>query len=319
MYIRSFAVAQDDKSVLYFCVMSVLTATENHVIPSYRLVTLDGGKPAMIEVHEANGVDVIIEDAFLLPHRKDYYFFAFVEVGDSRHWIDFNSYTVKPGHFYFTVPQQIHLKEESKPVKGYIAGFTEEFLSLEENRMLRQLPLIQNPANGHEIVLSAEDITYVEDIMRKMTQEYKVGGAWQNQMLASWLRVLIIYLSRLYNEQYGESKITKNHHLLKSFQELIGENHTQLHDVAAYANLLNLTPGYLNDVVKQQSGKTAISHIHNRLVVEAKRKLLHTDLSVKQIADELGFEDAAYFNRFFKRLTDSTPAAFRQQIREMYS
>lgn len=299
--------------------MSVLTAAENHTIKSYPLVTLDGGKPTMIEIHAANGVDVIIEDAFLLPHRKDYYFFAFVEQGNSRHWIDFTSYTVKPGHFYFTIPQQIHLKEESKPVKGYIAGFTEEFLLLEENRMLRQLPIIQNPADVHEIVLGAEEIVYIEDIMRKMAHEYKTGGAWQNQMLASWLRVLIIYLSRIYTEQFGQSKITPNQFLLKNFQELIGENHTQLHDVAAYANLLNLSPGYLNDQVKQQSGKTAISHIHSRLVVEAKRKLLHTDLSVKQIADELGFEDAAYFNRFFKRLTDSTPIAYRQQIREMYS
>jgi AraC family transcriptional activator of pobA len=299
--------------------MPTLTVPEKYIIPSYPLVTIDGGKPTMIEVHEANGVDVIIEDAFLLPHRKDYYFFAFVEEGDSRHWIDFTSYTIKPGHFYFTVPQQIHLKEESKPVKGYIAGFTEEFLLLEENRMLRQLPIIQNPTGAHEIVLSAEEVIYIEDVMRKMANEYKTGGAWQNQMLASWLRVLIIYLSRIYTEQFGESNVTQNHYLLKNFQELIGENHTQLHDVAAYASMLNLTPGYLNDVIKQQSGKTAISHIHNRLVVEAKRKLLHTDLSVKQIADELGFEDAAYFNRFFKRITDATPMAYRQQIREMYS
>jgi AraC family transcriptional activator of pobA len=317
LYIRSFSHAQDDK--LEHRIMSVLAATDNHVIPSYPLVTLDSGKPAMIEVHEANGIDIIIDDAFLLPHRKDYYFFAFIERGNSRHWIDFLPYTVKPGHFYFTVPQQVHLKEESTPVKGYIAGFTEEFLSLEENRMLRRLPIIQNPAGAHELVLNDADMLYIEDVMRKMTDEFNAGGTWQNQMLTSWLRVLVIYLSRLYNEQYGESKITKNYCLLKDFQELIGENHAKLHDVATYANLLNLTPGYLNDVVKQQSGKTAISHIHNRLVVEAKRKLLHTDLSVKQVADELGFEDAAYFNRFFKRLTDSTPVAFRQQIREMYS
>jgi AraC family transcriptional activator of pobA len=299
--------------------MPVLTAPEKNIIPSYPLVTINGGTPAMIEVHEANGVDIIIDPVFLQPHRKDYYFFAFVEQGGSRHWIDFVPYTVRPGHFYFTVPQQVHLKEETKPVKGFVAGFTEEFLLLEENRMLRQLPVIQNPAGAHEIVLSDEDIAYIADVMRKMTDEFNAGGSWQNQMLTSWLRVLVIYLSRLYNEQFGESKITQNHCLLKSFQELIGEHHAELHDVAAYANLLNLTPGYLNDVVKQQSGKTAINHIHNRLVVEAKRKLLHTDLSVKQIADELGFEDAAYFNRFFKRLTESTPMAFRQQIREMYS
>jgi AraC family transcriptional activator of pobA len=299
--------------------MSVLTAPEKYIIPSYPLVAIDSGEPAMIVVREANGVDIIIDDAFLLPHRKDYYFFAFIEQGDSRHWIDFMPYTIKPGHFYFTVPQQVHLKEESMPVKGFIAGFTDEFLSLEENRMLRRLPIIQNPAGAHELVLSPADIVYIEDVMRKMADEFNAGGAWQNQMLTSWLRVLVIYLSRLYTAQFGEHSITKNYCLLKSFQELIGEHHAELHDVAAYANQLNITPGYLNDVVKQQSGKTAISHIHNRLVVEAKRKLLHTDLSVKQIADELGFEDAAYFNRFFKRLTESTPIAFRQQIREMYS
>jgi len=299
--------------------MSLSIVPEKSIIPSYPLVALNGDKPTMIAVHEANGIDVTIDPAFLLPHRKGYYFFAFVEEGGSRHWIDFMPYTISPGHFYFTIPQQVHLKEESKPMKGFVACFTEEFLLLEENRMLRQLPVIQNPADAHEIVLSAEDRVYIKDVMHKMTLEFNAGGSWQNQMLSSWLRVLVIYLSRLYTGQFGDSNINKSHYLLKNFQELISERHAELHDVAAYASLLNLTPGYLNDVVKQQSGKTAISHIHNRLVVEAKRKLLHTDQSVKQIANELGFEDAAYFNRFFKRLADRTPIAFRQQIREMYS
>jgi AraC family transcriptional activator of pobA len=152
LYIRSFAVAQDDKPVLYLCTMSVLAATENHVIPSYPLVTLDGGKPAMIEVHEANGIDVIIEDAFLLPHRKDYYFFAFIERGRQPPLDRFFTHTLlSPGISILPFPNRVHLKEESTPVKGYIAGFTEEFLSLEENRMLRRLPVIQNPAGAHEI------------------------------------------------------------------------------------------------------------------------------------------------------------------------
>ncbi|MFD0793002.1 helix-turn-helix domain-containing protein [Mucilaginibacter litoreus] len=298
--------------------MPAIAAAEKVDIRRFPLTTLQGD-PAQIVVYEANGRDVIIDTAFLQPHRKDYYFFAFVEEGNSRHWVDFTAYTIKPGHFYFTVPHQVHLKEESKPIKGFVASFTEEFLMLEENRMLRRLPIIQNPAGGHELVLNRQDIAYIKDVMAKMVAEKQHGGDWHNQMLTSWLRVLVIYLSRLYNEQFGEHCITKSYCLLKSFQELIGDHHKQLHDVTAYANLLNITPGYLNDIVKQQSGKTAISHIHNRLAVEAKRKLLHTDLSVKQIADELGFEDAAYFNRFFKRLTDTTPVSYRQQIREMYS
>lgn len=299
--------------------MSVLVAPEKSIITNYPLLN-DDGSPAMIKVRESNGIEAIIDPGFLLPHRKEYYLFAFVEQGNSRHWIDDTPYTVKPGHFYFTIPQQIHLKEEICPMQGWVAYFSEEFLMLEENRMLRQLPIIQNPAGAHELVLSAEDIAYLKDVMRKMHTEFVNEGTWHNQMLTSWLRVLVIYLSRLYNQQFGEScKITQGQCLLKSFQQLISEHHTHMHDVTAYANLLNLTPGYFTDVIKQQSGKTPISHIHNRLLVEAKRRLLHTELSVKQIADELGFDDAAYFNRFFKRLADDTPAVYRHKIREMYN
>ncbi|RFZ90682.1 helix-turn-helix domain-containing protein [Mucilaginibacter conchicola] len=298
--------------------MPTLLAPEK--IIGYPLVTLTG-EPASIVVYEANGVDIVIDPAFLKPHRKDYYFFAFVEQGSSRHWIDFLPYTVKPKHMYFTVPQQVHLKEESTPIKGYVASFTAEFLMLEENRILRNLPIIRNPSATHELTLTDEDYKYLEDVMSKMAAEYTAGGDWQNHMLTSWLRVMLIYLSRLYNEQFGDHKVTQNYCLclFKKFQELIGEHYATTHDVATYADLLNITPGHLNDSVKQHSGKTAISHIHDRLIVEAKRSMLHTDLSVKQIADELGFEDAAYFNRFFKRLTDLTPMAFRHQIREMYN
>lgn len=298
--------------------MSVLTAPEK--IIAYPLTTLAGNRTD-ITVYAANGVDIVIDAAFLKPHRKDYFFMALVEQGDSRHWIDFLPYTIKPRHFYFTVPQQVHLKEESKPMKGYVLSFTEAFLMLEENRTLRNLPIITNPLSMHELVLSDDDHAYLKDVLSKLTAEYNAGGVWQNQMLASWLRVALIYLSRLYNEQFGEHRVTQNYclSLFRKFQELIGEQYATTHDVATYANFLNITPGHLNDSVKQHSGKTAISHIHHRLLVEAKRSLLHTALSVKEIADQLGFEDAAYFNRFFKRLTDTTPMSFRQQIREMYN
>ena len=299
--------------------MPVLTAPEKNLVPSYPLLQSKTGEPLLIEVRETNGMDIIIEPAFLLPHRKDFYLFVFVEQGNSRHWVEFIPYTVRPAHFYFTTPQQILLKEDTKPMKGFVVTFTEEFLLLEENRLLRQLPLIQNPAGAHELALAAGDMIYIADVMRKMQAEYEAGDNWGNQMLTSWLRVLVIYLSRLYTEQFGENKISTGYYLLNHFQQLIAQRHAKLHEVAAYADLLNITPGHLNEMVKQQSGKTAISHIHNRLSVEAKRKLLHTDLSVKQIADELGFEDAAYFNRFFKRLNDTTPAAYRSTIREMYS
>lgn len=295
--------------------MSILTVTEKSVIPSY---PLSQNSSTMIEVREARGEASKLAEDFLIPHRKDYYLFVFVKKGNSRHWIDFIPYTLKPNTFYFTVPQQVHLKEDSGPMQGFFACFTEAFLELEENSMLRQLPIIQNPKDGHELILSAQDVLFIEDLMKKMLNEFNASNSWRNQMLISWLKILVIYLSRLYTEQFNEVSTSQHQPLVKSFQKLIGQHYHHLHDVASYARMVNLSPGYLNDLVKQQSGKTAITHIHNRLIVEARRRLLHTELSVKQIADELGFEDAAYFNRFFKRNTNITPVAYRQQIREMY-
>jgi AraC-like DNA-binding protein len=123
-------------------------------------------------------------------------------------------------------------------------------------------------------------------------------------------------MSRLYNEQYGA--VAPQKLVLQNFQALINQHYRELHSAAAYAGLLHLTPDHLNDVIKQQSGKTVLMHIHERIMVEAKRSLLHTEFSVKEIADQLGFADAAYFNRFFKRMLGVTPVLYREQIREMY-
>jgi AraC-like DNA-binding protein len=255
---------------------------------------------------------------FLVPHRKDYFMFVLVRTGSSRHWIDTTRYTLKNSSLYISSPWQIQVKEQTNPLEGIILSFTEEFLNLDESKEIRQLPAIQNPFNVHELSLQPQDFSFIEDILQKMWIEYQAGNEWRHTMLLSYLRVLSIYTSRIYTEQFSKTAATTERELLRKFKELIDEQYAELHQVADYAQLLNKSAGYLNEVIKQQSGKTAIEHIHERIMLEAKRKLLHTELSIKEITYDLGFEDVAYFTRFFKRLTEQTPAAFRQAIREMY-
>lgn len=256
---------------------------------------------------------------FLVPHRKNYYFWAFVKEGSIRHWVDMKQFTLKPNTFYFTIPPQVHLKEEAKPLTIFAVGFTEEFLALEENTQLRQLPIIQNPDNGHELVLSDADVVFIEDMLEKIYAENSnIQNDWQHTMLMSYMRVLMVYLSRLYVEQFSNADAVPERVLLKKYLDKIEENYTEHHEVACYADMLNITAGHLGDVVKAQSGRSAISHIHDRLIMESKRLLFHTDHSIKEIAFRLGFEDASYFNRFFKRLVNDTPVNYRTAIREMY-
>ena len=292
--------------------------TAETTIPKYAFEPDSATGNKFFRINKNDSVLYYRRSDFLVPHRKDYYFFAFIKKGSSRHWIDMTPYTLKDNTFYFTVPYQVHLKEETAALTGATLSFTRDFLATDENDFLKNLPIIQNPYNGHELKLNEQDLAFVEDILEKIYAEYHAKHEWQHTMLLSYTKVLLIYLSRLYMEQFSEVNQLPERLLLKKYLSHIEASYTRLHEVAAYAQLMNISAGHLSEVVKEQSGKPAIVHIHERLILEAKRLLYHTDQSIKEIAFNLGFEEASYFNKFFKRLTQQTPLQYRSAIREIY-
>jgi AraC family transcriptional activator of pobA len=258
------------------------------------------------------------EADLLLPHRKAYYLFVFAKHAPGRHWVDAVPYVRQDHALYFSSPSQILVKEEAVPFWGTRLEFTNEFLALQQNAALRNLPLIQNPHNGHELLLTAADDAVVDDLLAKLEAEHQRPGEWQHQMLSAYLTVLLTYLSRLYTEQFPGGEPSADQRLLRTYRARIEENFRELHEVSAYAALLHISAGHLSEVVKAQSGRSAIKHLHERLVLEAKRLLFYTPQSLKELAFDLGFSDASYFNRFFKRETGLTPAEYRANIRKMY-
>ncbi|MGI4835423.1 MAG: AraC family transcriptional regulator [Janthinobacterium lividum] len=254
----------------------------------------------------------------LLPHRKAYYMLVFVKQGRGRHWVDAVPYARQDRALYFSSPSQLLVKEEPTPFWGTRLTFTSEFLALQQNAALRHLPLIQNPQNGHELLLTPADEAVVDDLLAQLAAEHQRPGEWQHPMLSAYLTVLLTYLSRLYTEQFPGGEPSADQRLLRTYRASIEENYRELHEVGAYAELLHISAGHLSEVVKAQSGRSAIKHLHERLVLEAKRLLCYTPQSLKELAFDLGFSDASYFNRFFKRETGVTPAEYRASIRKMY-
>lgn len=288
------------------------------IIPKYAFEPDEATGNTLFRINQNDCFTNYRRSDMLVPHRKSYYFMSFVRMGSSRHWIDQVPYVLKSDTFYFTVPQQVHMKEASEPFTGITMSFTEEFLSLDESGALKKLPIIQNPDNGHELSLSAEDVKFVDDLLTKILNEYNTKSQWQQSMLLAYMKVLLIYLSRLYTQQLTDANVLPGRALFNNYLAHIDTWYKQYHEVGYYASLMNLSAGHLSELIKTQSGRPAIAHIHERLIVEARRLLFHTERSVKEIAFELGFEDSSYFNRFFKRLTGDTPAAYRQTTREMY-
>jgi AraC-like DNA-binding protein len=284
-------------------------------VPVYTLEQDEFSSGRQFKVYNFEG-DFPHRSDLLTPHRKDHYLIVFIRKGGSRQWIDMNSYVLKDNTVYFSGPNQVIVKEEIRQLWSTGIAFTKEFLSLQENAALLKLPLLVNPYNGYELELA--DAIFIEDLTQKITFEYKQSGEWQQRMLSAYLTVLLTYLSRLYTAQYKGNDLTSEQQLLKRFQEKIDGGYQQYHEVNDYASMLNISSGHLSDVIKSQSGKPAIKHIHDRLIMEARRLLFHTDQPLKDISFHLGFTDTSYFNRFFKRETGVTPATYRDQIRAMY-
>ncbi len=293
------------------------TLNEIQQIPIYHLEPDEIAGNKNFRVYNYDGI-LPNQSELLVPHRKDHYLIVFIRKAGVRQWIDMEPYLLKDNSIYFSGPGEIIIKEEFEYLWSTGIAFTKEFLSFQENAGMSNLPIIQNPHGGHELLLTAEDVIFVEDMITKINTEYQNKGEWQQPMLTAYLTVLLTYLSRLYTDQYKDSPVSAEKLLLKNFQSKINEQFRELHEVGDYASLLYISAGHLSDVVKTQSGKTAIKHIHDRLVMEARRMLFHTTHSSKEIAFDLGFADDSYFTRFFKRETGITPAEYRNSIRKMY-
>jgi AraC family transcriptional activator of pobA len=288
----------------------------NQQLPVYHLEP-DATGNQHFRVYNFDG-DLPGQSDLLIPHRKDHYLVVFIRRADSRQWIDMAPYIIKDNTIYFSGPNQVIVKEGFSQLWSTGIAFTKEFLSFQENASLTNLPLILNPHNGHELELTEADISFVEDMLSKINTEYQHPGEWQQRMLTAHLTILLTYLSRLYTEQFKATNISADKLLLQNFQSKVDEGYRELREVGDYASLLNISAGHLSEVVKTQSGKPAIKHIHERVVLEAKRLLFHTANSLKEIAFDLGFADASYFSRFFKREAGVTPADYRANIRKMY-
>ncbi|TGD81173.1 AraC family transcriptional regulator [Hymenobacter wooponensis] len=293
------------------------TLSSKQSIPVYASKRNHAAGNNLFNIVRSDGA-LVYEEDLLIPHRKAHYLLVFVKYNPGRHWVDMTAYERKETTLYFSAPHQILVKEAPTPFWGTFLTFTNEFLALEQNASLRELPLIQNPQNGHELLLTPADWDFVEEMLSKLDAEYHRPGEWQQRMLTAYLTVLLTYLSRLYTEQYMGAEPSADKLLLKTYQAKIEACFRELHEVGQYAALLNISAGHLSEVVKAQSGQPAIKHIHARLVLEARRMLFYTHSTLKEIAFDLGFAETSYFNRFFKRETGFTPAEYRTSIRKMY-
>ncbi len=286
-------------------------------IPTYALAQCNRRGHTQFYIETGGEAGLVPQAEFLLPHRKDFYFLVLVRQGGGRHWVDMQSFIHQANTCYLTAPHQVRLVEQAPPLGSIALGFRADFLGLDQPASFASLPLLAPAAPGHALRLHAADLAFVEPVLAHMQAEYAHQHPWYLDMLRADLRALLIHLSRLQQQQYAPTP-SPEPTLLAAFTALVETHHATQHQVAQYAALLHLSPGYFNERIRHLSGQPALAHIQARLVLEAKRQLFHTPRSIAEISVALGFDDPSYFGRFFRRATGLTPASYRRVTHEMY-
>ncbi|MEI3798374.1 MULTISPECIES: helix-turn-helix domain-containing protein [unclassified Chitinophaga] len=176
-------------------------------------------------------------------------------------------------------------------------------------------------STNEALFLSDKEEMVINDLVKNIRTEYHSNiDKFSQDIIISNLETLLNYAERFYQRQFITRKIT-NHKILDRFEEMVNEYLSNeallskgLPSVQYFADALNISSKYLSSLLKQLTGQTTRQIIHNKLIDKAKEKLSTTELSVSEIAYELGFEHPQSFNKLFKSKTRQSPLDFRQSF-----
>ncbi|MEM7343266.1 MAG: AraC family transcriptional regulator [Chloroflexota bacterium] len=253
------------------------------------------------------------------PNRHTFYELFYLTEGSGLHYIDFKGYPIQPHTFYAVTPGQVHYWGIEQPIKGYVILFLNEFVSLDQlhSDPLRDFDFYHRIDRDPIISLPAEQAPVFQGVINTLMDEYQNKTSFgRAAALQSQFRYLLICLQRYYVVTHKLDSYSSDMILIEQFQQLIDKHFISIRTVQAYADMLGITARYLTMIAKQVTGQSAGTLIRNRLIIEAKRLLAHTNLTAGEICYTLHFADQSYFGRLFKREVGQSPLAFRTSFRK---
>jgi AraC family transcriptional activator of pobA len=231
-------------------------------------------------------------------------------------------YDYDKGVLSFTAPNQVQYLDLNTVEcgSGYLLIFHPDFLLGHPLASSINGYNFFSYAVNEALHLSAEEEDDLLAILNKIDKECLHIDKYTQDIILSQIELLLSYSTRFYERQFITRK-NHNHQLLAKFERLVdayfdssATSQSELLTVQRMAELMNLSPNYLSDLLRMHTGQNTQQHIHQRLIEKAKEKLSTTNLSVSEIAYTLGFEHAQSFSTLFKKKTSLSPLEFRQSF-----
>ncbi|MEN5232320.1 helix-turn-helix transcriptional regulator [Sphingobacterium faecium] len=254
--------------------------------------------------HELCGSRQIFE-----PHKHDFFIILLFEQGSGSHTIDFKSYAVEEQQVHLLFPGQVHQWEFQETTVCYQLMINREWFErfLPDLRFsslyYQQHPVFQISDSLYK-VLRYEFLAIAQELKDKTV-------LWE--IIQTRSKLIGLLLRKAFELTYNDFEKYHSNPIISKFVQLIDLHFKSDRSVSFYAEKLHISANYLNIVCKKGVNIAASTLIHDRILLESKRLLKISEMSVKDIVYELGFYDHASFSKFFKNQTGMTPSQFKEQ------
>jgi AraC family transcriptional activator of pobA len=254
----------------------------------------------------------------LYAHDAQYYTVVLLEGTDQPTTLPLPE-DLGPMELHFVAPGQPTWARLPDYAEGQVLRFTDAFACLADHeRELLLFQLFHSATPEEPVQVPAEQAAEIGFLLSSMKRQAAGASLLRDDLLRAYLKTLLLYCTRLRQQQFGVASPLVQLGLFGRFQQLLETNYTKWKSVAEYADQLRVTPNHLSVSARKETGRPASDHIRRRIVLEAQRLVAHTDASLKQVAYQLGFDDVAHFSKLFKRCTGVTFSHFKEQTRIQY-
>ncbi len=288
-----------------------------NTIPQYTFYKTKYGSKLLIDIVELEYTKKFLTRSTV--HTLTYYDITFITQGEGVFSIDNQMYEASPGDVFFSKPGEIRNWDIRHISNGYALIFEDEFLSsfFKDPLFVQHLPYFQTGKTACKLHLSDELYPRMLQLLSEIKKEIDAYHQNDVHVLRALLYEALMLLSRAYRTatppQETDKEANSNH--LDKFIRLVNAHFKEQQSVRYYADKLCITPNYLNEVVSSALNVSAKQYIRNKVMDEAKRLLIYTDLPVSEIAFELHFSTASYFVRSFRQCVEETPLSYRQRLK----
>jgi AraC family transcriptional regulator, transcriptional activator of pobA len=274
------------------------------------------GQKTHFEIHT---LEWLRQNYLLQDEKKERlacYEITWFKSGAGRITVDSNHYEIKNNSVYCFVPGQLRRYHIQDNTDGYRLSFSADFLCINtiQSRIVTWLDSLGSDGTVAVLEADADMQREMEDITRRMENEFVNYYLLRSEILAGLLNILIIYFSRKLQVTTTDMFVSKDKELVRRFKALLRTHFVTKKLVADYAGELCVTPNYLNRTVKKITGFTASHHIQQHIIFEAKKQAAHFNVSMKEIAYYLGFDNLAHFSKFFKNNSGMNFTSFKKTM-----